>query len=86
MGARETIRHEGLHTHNLGVLNRAMGRIAKSRARAGMGKRRLGERSFNLQKGSGAKGFGLGGVRRIAHAEAGASGGSADAPVWSKRR
>ena len=53
-----------LCTHNLGALLKGMGRSAKSRARAGMGKRRLGERSFDLQKGSGAKGFGLGGVRR----------------------
>ena len=65
MGARLTIRDEGLHTHNLGASNRGMGRFAKSRARAGMGKRRLGERSLDLQKGSGAKGFGLGGVRCV---------------------
>ena len=65
MGARLTIRIEGLHTHNLGALNRGMGRFAKTRARAGMGKRRLGERSLDLLKGSGAKGFGLGGVRRM---------------------
>ena len=65
MSARERIRHEVLHTHNLGASNRGMGRFAKSRARAGMGKRRLGERSLDLLKGSSAKGFGLGGVRRM---------------------
>ena len=65
MGARLTIRDEGLHTHNLGASNRGMGRFAKSRARAGMGKRRLGERSLDVHKGSGAKGLGLGGMHCV---------------------